>query len=56
MDKTVKLTEEQLAARSPGDSYQQMLDWETNPVPQALRENTQTYLGSSNLSVDRYTC
>ncbi len=54
MDKTVKLTEEQLAARSPGDSYQQMLDWETNPVPQALRENTQTYLGSSNLSVDRY--
>lgn len=54
MDKTVELTKEQLAARSPGDSYQQMLDWETNPVPQALRESTETYLGSSNLSVDRY--
>ena len=54
MDKTVELTKEQMAARSPGDSYQQMLDWETNPVPQALRESTETYLGSSNLSVDRY--
>lgn len=54
MDKTVELTKEQLAARSPGDSYQQMLDRETNPVPDALRESTDTYLGSGNLSTDRY--
>ena len=41
-------------ARSPGDSYQQMLDREPNPVPAPLRESTNTYLGSDNLSVDRY--
>ncbi len=50
----VELSAEQLAARSPGDSYQQMLDLEPNPVPSPLRENTNTYLGSDNLSVDRY--
>ena len=49
-----ELSARQLAARSPGESYQQMLDRETNPVPAALRENTNTYLGSDNLSVDRY--
>ena len=54
MNKIVELTAEQLAARSAGDSYQQMLDRETNPVPAALRESTETYLGSENLSVDRY--
>ena len=48
------LTEEQLAARSVGESYQEMLDRETNPVPESLRENTNTYLGSDRLSVDRY--
>ena len=54
MNKIVELTAEQLAARSAGDSYQQMLDRETNPVPASLRESTETYLGSDNLSVDRY--
>lgn len=49
-----KLTEEQLAARSGGESYQQMLDKEPNPVPAVLRESTETYLGSDNVSVDRY--
>jgi len=31
-----------------------MLDKEVNPVPQALRESTNTFLGSDNLSTDRY--
>ncbi|MEM8496722.1 MAG: aromatic ring-hydroxylating dioxygenase subunit alpha [Pseudomonadota bacterium] len=44
----------QVFARSSGESYQQMLDKEPNPVPDALRENTNTYLGSEPLSVDRY--
>jgi phenylpropionate dioxygenase-like ring-hydroxylating dioxygenase large terminal subunit len=48
------LTKEQLAARSTGESYQQMLDKETVPVPDSLRDSTETYLGSNNLSVDRY--
>jgi len=54
MNKSIELSPEQLAARSPGDSYQQMLDREPNPVPAPLRESTETYLGSDNLSVDRY--
>ena len=54
MAKTAELTAEQLAARSCGDSYQDMLDLEENPVPAALRESTDTYLGSDNLAVDRY--
>jgi len=41
-------------ARSPGRSYQDLLDDEVNPVPDCLRENTNPYLGSGNLSVDRY--
>ena len=43
-----------ILARSPGRSYQELLDTEVNPVPDCLRENTNPYLGSENLSVDRY--
>ena len=46
--------EESILARSPGPSYQDLLDGETNSVPECLRENTNPYLGSDNLSVDRY--
>ena len=45
---------DQSAARSPGPSYQDLLDQEVNPVPDCLRDNTNPYLGSENLSVDRY--
>ena len=48
------LSKEQSAARCPGESYQDLLDRESNPVPAALRESTNTYLGSDRLSVDRY--
>ncbi len=41
-------------ARSPGPSYQELLDREVNPVPDSLRDNTNPYLGSENISVDRY--
>jgi phenylpropionate dioxygenase-like ring-hydroxylating dioxygenase large terminal subunit len=54
MTDTTELTPEQLAARSVGESYQEMLDKETNPVPESLRESTETYLGSEPVSVDRY--
>ena len=40
--------------RSPGPSYQDLLDKEVNPVPDSLRDNTNPYLGSENISVDRY--
>lgn len=45
---------EDILARSPGPSYQDLLDSEVNPVPDSLRDNTNPYLGSENLSVDRY--
>jgi phenylpropionate dioxygenase-like ring-hydroxylating dioxygenase large terminal subunit len=48
------LSEEQLQARSPGPSYQDLLDREELPVPDSLRENTNPYLGSENLPVERY--
>ena len=43
-----------ILARSPGLSYQDLLDREINPVPDSLRENTNPYLGSKTLPVDRY--
>jgi phenylpropionate dioxygenase-like ring-hydroxylating dioxygenase large terminal subunit len=43
-----------IGARSEAVSYQQLLDLEVNPVPAALRENTNTFLGSDALSTDRY--
>lgn len=43
-----------LIARSPGRSYQQLLDTEVNPVPDCLRDDTKPYLGSDNIPVGRY--
>ena len=42
-------------AHSPSYSYQDLLDRESNPVPESLREDTQTYLGSDDLPVERWT-
>lgn len=53
MEDSVVPSEEQILARSGGESYQQMLDKESNPVPDALRESTNTFLGSDTLPVDR---
>ena len=41
-------------ARYSGLSYQDLLDQETRPVPAALRESTDTFLGSAPLSIERY--
>ncbi len=41
-------------SRFSGPSYQDLLDQESLPVPQSLRESTETYLGSERLSVERY--
>ena len=51
---TKQTAPEDILARSPGPSYQDLLDREINPVPDSLRDNTNPYLGSKNLSVDRY--
>ncbi len=54
MNEKVKLTPQQIAARHPSDTFQDLLDLETVHVPEALRESTDTYLGSEDLPVERY--
>jgi phenylpropionate dioxygenase-like ring-hydroxylating dioxygenase large terminal subunit len=41
-------------ARSPGVTYQQLLDSDTHEVPSVLREESPKYLGSEDLPIDRY--
>ena len=53
-DYVTEVSEQDILARSKGESYQEMLDKENNPVPDSLRENTNTYLGSETLPVSRY--
>ncbi len=55
MTDTVKLTAEQIAARDPSESFQDLLKIETVEVPNALLESTETYLGSEDISAHRYT-
>ncbi|MDJ0877267.1 MAG: aromatic ring-hydroxylating dioxygenase subunit alpha [Halieaceae bacterium] len=55
MNEKVKLTEEQIKARNPSYGFQDLLDLEEVEVPEALRENTNTYLGSEDLPLDRWT-
>ncbi|MEM8903512.1 MAG: aromatic ring-hydroxylating dioxygenase subunit alpha [Actinomycetota bacterium] len=42
-------------ARSPGLSYQDLLDADTHPVPAVLREESPRYLGDGDYAVARYT-
>ena len=42
-------------AHNDSYSYQDLLDGESNPVPDSLREDTQTYLGNEDIPVDRWT-
>jgi phenylpropionate dioxygenase-like ring-hydroxylating dioxygenase large terminal subunit len=54
MKDNVKLSPEQIAARHPSETFQDLLDLEKVPVPDALRDSTDLYLGSEDLSVERY--
>jgi phenylpropionate dioxygenase-like ring-hydroxylating dioxygenase large terminal subunit len=40
--------------RSPGITYQQLLDTDTHAVPDVLRVESPRYLGSTDVSIDRY--
>ena len=40
--------------RSPGISYQQLLDTDTHPVPEVLRLESPKFLGNADVSIDRY--
>jgi len=41
--------------RSPGPTYQQLLDADTHPVPDVLRLESPRYLGSDDIPIERYT-
>jgi phenylpropionate dioxygenase-like ring-hydroxylating dioxygenase large terminal subunit len=41
-------------ARSPGLSYQQLLDTDTHEVPKVLREESPRFMGDHDISIDRY--
>jgi phenylpropionate dioxygenase-like ring-hydroxylating dioxygenase large terminal subunit len=41
-------------ARSPGITYQQLLDEDTHPVPAILREERPEYLGDADIPIGRY--
>ena len=55
MTDKVQLTPEQIAARDPASSFQDLLDLEKAPVPKALRDSTDTYLGCEDLPIERWT-
>lgn len=42
------------SARSPGISYQKLLDTDTHPVPDVLRLESPRYLGSDDIDIARY--
>ena len=42
-------------ARSPGISYQELLDSDTHPVPAVLRMTSPQFLGSEDIPIERYT-
>ncbi len=54
MNEKVTLTPQQIAARHPSETFQDLLDLEKVDVPAALRESTDTYLGCEDLPVERY--
>ena len=41
-------------ARSPGPTYQDLLDADTHPVPAVLRLESPRYLGSADIPIERY--
>jgi len=41
-------------ARSPGISYQQLLDLDTHPVPDVLRLESPRFLGDADVPIERY--
>ena len=40
--------------KSPGITYQELLDTDTHPVPEVLRLESPRYLGSADVSIDRF--
>ena len=41
--------------RSPGITYQELLDTDTHQVPEVLRLQSPKFLGDADVSIERYT-
>ena len=54
MAATSASTEQRGAARSPGLSYQDLLDADTHEVPKILREESPRFFGDEDLPIDHY--
>jgi phenylpropionate dioxygenase-like ring-hydroxylating dioxygenase large terminal subunit len=50
-----KLRDPKTMARSPGITYQQLLDEDTHPVPDVLRLESPMDFGNEDVSIERYT-
>ncbi len=50
----MSVPEESVGPRSKGVTYQQLLDTDKHPVPPVLRMESPKYLGSDDISIDRY--
>jgi phenylpropionate dioxygenase-like ring-hydroxylating dioxygenase large terminal subunit len=48
------MSDEYSGARSPGISYQELLDTDTHPVPDVLRLESPKYLGSADVGIARF--
>jgi len=54
MNSKIEIRQQGDDERCPGRSWQDLLDLETVPVPDYLRENHNPYMGDDDLPVDRY--
>jgi phenylpropionate dioxygenase-like ring-hydroxylating dioxygenase large terminal subunit len=48
------MNKREVIRRSPGISYQELLDKDTRPVPDVLRIDNPVFLGDHDISIDRY--
>lgn len=54
-DSSTEPSSDPAGQRSPGLTYQQLLDADTHPVPDVLRLESPRYLGSDDVPIERYT-
>ncbi|MGI9328165.1 MAG: aromatic ring-hydroxylating oxygenase subunit alpha [Pseudomonadales bacterium] len=55
MAETIRALDPDKMTRSPGLTYQDLLDADSHTVPSVLREQSPKYLGDADVSVERYT-
>lgn len=54
MSQTIRDLDPDSMIRSPGLTYQQLLDQDTKPVPDVLRQQSPKFLGDEDIAIERY--